>query len=244
LKIAVFSDAHSNIHALEAVLADIRRQKPDAMVCLGDTVGYASQPAACVARVRELGCPVVLGNHDEAVFSEADPAESMNHTAVAGIRHSRHQLTEDDLDWLRALPMDVKTSEAAFTHASLCDDYPWLYVLDHDDAERHFLAQRKRICFCGHTHRPGVWIKEPGEWIAFKRGEGTVALPKTGKVLINAGSVGQPRDGDPRACYAMFHVEEKKVEFRRVEYNVEAAVLGILRAKLPRFTAERLVGAV
>lgn len=244
MKIAIFSDIHSNLQAFEAVMGDMEKVKPDAMHCLGDIVGYAADPAACLARIRALGCPCILGNHDEAVVSRADPSETMNETAVAGIRLSRKQLAPDDVAWLEGLPFSQKSKQAVFTHASLSEEEPWLYVIDQYDAEIHFGAQRSRVCFCGHTHRPGIWAEHSDGWIAFRKGEGEIQLPRDGKVLVNAGSVGQPRDGDRRACYAVFDAERKTVEFRRVEYDIPAAAAAILHARLPRFTAQRLVAGI
>ncbi len=239
--LAVISDIHSNFEALTAVLEDVRSQGVENIVCLGDTVGYASGVRSCVRTVRALGCPVLLGNHDEAAC-QSRPPEDFNDTAAAGIIFAAARLTEANRSWLSSLPKTLEISGLTFTHASLEKDYEWAYILGADDARMHFEEQRTPIAFCGHTHYPMVWIEEsPMGRIRQRLGEGIVSLPPSGKVLVNVGAVGQPRDGDPRSCYVIYRPETNTVEFRRVSYDLQQTRKKILRAKLPRFTANRLL---
>ena len=238
--IAVISDVHSNFEALAAVLEDLKDLGETRLVCLGDIVGYASGVRACLREVRALGCHVLKGNHDEAACLP-HPPDDFNATARAGIIFASARLTDDDRDWLAALPMRLYLDGHAFTHASLSGLFRWEYVSSTEDAMRHFANQTSRLAFCGHTHRPAVWWQEPrGKQISICSGEGVVPLPKGGKLLINAGSVGQPRDGDNRACYVIYRPDEDCVEFRRVAYDIARTRKKIIRAKLPRFTAQRL----
>ena len=240
MAIAVISDIHSNFEALTAVLDDLKEQGEVRIVCLGDLVGYASGVRACLRTVRDLGCLVIKGNHDEAACLPNPPTD-FNDTAYAGIVFSSARLTEPDREWLDSLPLHLEIDGVAFTHASLSTAYRWEYVLSPDDARRHFAEQKSRLAFCGHTHRPGIWWLEPrGKHISICGGEGLVSLPKGGKLLVNVGSVGQPRDGDNRACYVVFRPDDDSVEFRRVAYDVARTKKKIIRAKLPRFTAHRL----
>ena len=237
---AVISDIHSNFEALTAVLADIKSQEISQIVCLGDIVGYASGVRACLRAIQELGCPVVQGNHDEAACLPEPPMD-FNDTARAGVAFAAERLTESDCAWLSSLPLRLDLEGVSFTHASLAVPFWWEYVLSVDGAARHFAGQPARLAFCGHTHKPMVWLQEvPRARISLSKGEGTIALPKTGKILVNVGSVGQPRDGDNRACYAIYRPDADTIEFRRVPYDIKRTKKRILRAGLPRFTALRL----
>ena len=238
--IAVISDIHSNFEALAAVLDDVRSLEVSQVVCLGDIVGYASSVQACMRAVRELGCPVLLGNHDEAACLPAPPPD-FNDTATAGIVFAAARLNELDRAWIAALPRTLAIEGVVFTHASLASSFGWPYIISPEDARRHFSAQSSHIAFCGHTHKPMVWWQEsPAGQVTQRTGKETMPLPPGGKVLVNVGAVGQPRDGDPRACYVIYRPEQATVEFRRIEYDIKRAKRKIIRAGLPRFTAQRL----
>jgi diadenosine tetraphosphatase ApaH/serine/threonine PP2A family protein phosphatase len=237
---AVISDIHSNLEALEAVLADMQAQGISEIVCLGDIVGYASGVRACLRRIRELGCPVVMGNHDEAAYL-GDPPLDFNETARAGAIFSAQCLKEEDLSWLRSLPLRLKIDGVEYFHASLETLVKWNYIISSSEARRHFSNQSSSLAFCGHTHQPVMWFQPTDEGhVSMNHGEGTKILPLNGKVLINVGAVGQPRDGDNRACYVIHRPGEKSVEFRRIPYDIARTKKKILRARLPRFSAQRL----
>ncbi len=238
--LAVISDIHSNHEALMSVLDDLKKQEVPKIVCLGDTVGYASGVRSCLRTVRGLGCPVLKGNHDEAACLP-EPPEDLNETATAGIRFSSVRLSQTDRSWLQALPRTIVVEGVTCTHASLEDESDWPYILFTEDAHYHFVNQSTHLAFCGHTHEPMVWWQESPKHPCLQQpGVDVVSLPVKGKVLVNVGSVGQPRDGDPRACYVIYRPDQNTVEFRRVEYDIKRAQSKILRAKLPGFTAERL----
>ena len=238
--IAVISDIHSNLEALEAVLEDIKAQGITEIICLGDIVGYASEVSACLLRIRELGCPVVMGNHDEAACL-AYPPNDFNEMAQAGAVFSAHCLTETERLWLTSLPRNIEMKGASFTHASLEGPLEWHYVLSREDARRHFAHQSTHLAFCGHTHAPMHWFQaSPSGRVVEYAGKGEMRIPLNGKVLINVGSVGQPRDGDNRACYVIYRPSHGSVEFRRIAYDIARTKKKILRAGLPRFTAQRL----
>jgi len=238
--IAVISDIHSNFEALTAVLDDVRAQEVQQIVCLGDIVGYASSVQSCRRAVRDLGCPVLLGNHDEAACLPSPP-EDFNDTATAGIVFAAARLSESDRAWITSLPRNLEIEGVVFTHASLATSFGWPYIISPEDARRHFSAQSSHLAFSGHTHKPMVWWQEsPGGQITQRTGKEIMPLPPGGKVLVNVGAVGQPRDGDTRACYVIYRPEQNTVEFRRVEYDIKRTKRKIIRARLPRFTAQRL----
>lgn len=237
MKYAIFSDIHSNAEAAEAVLADIKRQHVDAMVCLGDTVGYGPNPLECLAMVRALRCPVLRGNHDHHTAQKKLP-DWFSPVAHAGLLYSRFLLNEGHKTYLARLPLRYKNKDFEAVHASLHRPSEWHYVLDGMDAELHFQSQKKRIGFCGHTHQPCLWHYERK---FYYRGVGTLELNETDKYLINVGSVGLPRDDIYHACYVVYDAKSRQVEFRRVDYNVAKTRAKILLAGLPAELAARLV---
>ena len=240
LSFAVISDIHSNFEAQSAVLDDIRAQEVQRIVCLGDIVGYASSVRSCLRTIRELGCTVLLGNHDEASCLPAPP-EDFYDTATAGVAYAAARLSESDRAWITALPRKLDIEGAIFTHASLTNSTGWPYIVSAEDARRHFIEQSSPVGFCGHTHKPMIWWQEsPDGHVVQKKGHSLMSLPQTGKTLVNVGSVGQPRVGESRACYVIYRPDQKTVEFRRVDYDIKRTKRKIIRAGLPRFTAQRL----
>ncbi len=237
--IAVFSDSHSNLEALEAVLADMQALKAERLVCLGDVVGYAANPVQCLEAVRELKCLVIKGNHDEAVAGDF-ALTGITGEARVGMEFSRRKLSSEQRDYLDGLPLSAEENGCQFVHASLDNPEAWHYVLREGDARSHFEAQTHPVCFCGHTHVPQLWnVSKSG---AFQRwlGKGRMKLPASGKSLINVGSVGQSRDQCVDACYVLYDTKTGWLEFRRVPYDIAKTQGEIRRARLPSLTADRL----
>lgn len=238
--IAVISDIHSNFEALTAVLDDIQLQGVSQIVCLGDIVGYASSVKSCVRVIRALDCRVLLGNHDEAACL-LSPPDDFNDSAAAGIVFASSRLSVSDRAWIASLPRNLAIDGVIFTHASLASSDGWPYIISPEDALRHFSVQSTHLSFCGHTHKPMLsWQDTPGGQVTQRTGMEIMPLPPGGKVLVNVGAVGQPRDGDTRACYVIHRPEQNTVEFRRVEYDIKRTKRKIIRAGLPHFTAQRL----
>ncbi|HEY5704565.1 MAG TPA: metallophosphoesterase family protein [Terrimicrobiaceae bacterium] len=238
MKFAIFSDVHGNLEALEAVLADITAERVQEMICLGDIVGYGPNPAECLETIRCLSCSVVMGNHDEACI-EPGMERALNEYARAGIVFARNQLNNAQKGWLRNRPLRLDFDDFTAVHASLSEDEPWEYVLSPADALRHFMFQQKPLCFCGHSHRPGVWTLE-GRRVHSLAPASNVTLRCGARTLVNVGSVGQPRNQRPEACYVIYNRAALSIGFRFVPYNVAATQEKILAAGLPRFLAQRL----
>ncbi|MBE2205853.1 MAG: metallophosphoesterase family protein [Chthoniobacterales bacterium] len=238
--LAVLSDIHSNLHALDAVIAELDAADIDNVVCLGDVVGYAAFPDECIHRIRERGWPTLLGNHDIALDNPSAKAQ-MNDVANAGIRFAEKNVSAENRQWLEGLPMKYHRTHTIFTHASLDASEDWPYLIDVESALLHFLAQKIPLCFVGHTHRPMIihW-QRAAKLDVLVPNEDPQNLVKTGKTTINVGSVGQPRDGDSRASYVLYFPATHHVEFRRVDYDVKAAQSAIRKAGLPAFSAKRL----
>ncbi|MDX2226863.1 MAG: metallophosphoesterase family protein [Verrucomicrobiae bacterium] len=246
--IAIFSDVHSNLHALTAVLADMHQEGIKNKVCLGDVVGYGANPKECLEIVRKFNCPILLGNHDEAVSVEGKMDRFRDH-AKEGAVHSRRELTENQLDFLRTLPLTDTDRDMSFVHASLHEPSQWHYVINSQSAEDHFHRQPTPYAFCGHSHIPAIFEQCDLDTVQYYPGTDLYEVsdrifsemnPLGYKYLVNVGSVGQPRDHDPRACYVLFNTREKTIEFRRVEYDIAGAAQAIRKAGLPEFLARRL----
>lgn len=236
MRIAIFSDPHANLEALEAVLEDARQQKCAHFVCLGDVVGYNASPSECIARVREMDCPVVKGNHDEQASISAS-SRDFNELAEHAIQWTRDNLTEEEKEWLRNLPLQQQVRDFTIVHATLDRPGQWGYVFNNLDAAASFAYQQTSVCFFGHTHVPMAFIRNEN----IKRVRIEQLRIETGKkYFINVGSVGQPRDSDWRAAYCIYDVENNIVEQRRIDYDLTAAQRKIIEAGLPRLLAERL----
>lgn len=220
-RLAVISDVHSNLHALQAVLDAITADDVDEIVCLGDTVGYAAHPAECLDLVREEASLVLLGNHDHAVA--ADEPYAFNPHARAGVEHSRKVLDDDAITYLEKLEPLVRRDDVCYVHGSPRQPIREYVFPDTPSPDLEEIAEEARSAFLllGHTHVP-------------------MQLEVDGVRILNPGSVGQPRDGDVRASYALFDPDAGTWEPRRVDYDVEAAVDAIREAGLPAFNGERL----
>jgi diadenosine tetraphosphatase ApaH/serine/threonine PP2A family protein phosphatase len=236
MRFAILSDVHANLEALEAVLADARTRKCTRFVCLGDVVGYNANPGECVRLIRELNCPVVKGNHDEAASRHVPPGD-FNEIAERAIQWTRDHLTEEDKEWLRGLPLQTRVHDFTIVHATLDTPGQWGYVFNNLDAAASFTYQRTAVCFFGHTHVPMVFIRD--ENVRRERVE-HVRIEGGKKYFINMGSVGQPRDGNWRAAYCIYDTENNLVQQFRVKYDLAAVQKKIAEAGLPRLLAERL----
>jgi predicted phosphodiesterase len=236
MRFAILSDIHSNLEAFEAVLADARARECTQFVCLGDVVGYNANPHECVERVREMDCPIVKGNHDEQA-SLIESSRDFNELAEHAIEWTRDNLTEEDKEWLRGMRFQRQVRDFTIVHATLDTPAQWGYVFNNLDAAASFTYQHTAVCFFGHTHVPMAFIRDEG--IKRVRIE-QLRIDMTKKYFINTGSVGQPRDGDWRAAYCIYHVDKNVVEQRRVKYDLATAQKKIIKAGLPRLLAERL----
>ena len=236
MKIALFGDIHANWEALETVLADADEQGCNSYVCLGDVVGYNADPVRCLEKIREMGCPVVKGNHDEDAGGEHS-LEMMNPTAAEALQWTRDQLTAEQREWLARMRMVRQVEDFTIVHSTLDQPNVWNYVTNKFDAMSNFSYQFTQVCFHGHTHVPRVFVR--GTRVQEVTPD-SVAIEPGMKYFINAGSVGQPRDGEWKASYCIYDTENKIVTFRRLEYDIETTQKKILAAGLPKVLADRL----
>ena len=252
MKRAIISDVHGNLEALRAVLEDIDRERVDAILCLGDVVGYGPNPCECVKLVRERCGLVLLGNHDQGALFDPDGFNSGAERAIRWTRaqlelhdrlprNSKHMLT----DFLGELPRTHAEGDLLFVHGSArrpLDEYVFPEDIYDPLKISHIFELVGRYCFQGHTHIPGVFTTGP-EFLSpsVPRGEAeaSIDLPQA-KAMVNVGSVGQPRDGDNRACYAILE-DDRRVRFRRIEYPFAVTAKKIHEiADLDNFLGDRL----
>jgi len=236
MRFAIFGDIHANLHALQTVLADAKAANCTHYVCMGDIVGYNAFPRECLDIVRALECPVVKGNHDEQASMLGDQ-EGFNPLAEEAINWTRERLSADEKEWLRSLRMQRQVRDFTIVHATLDTPHKWGYVFNQLDAAASFSYQHTSLCFIGHTHTPKAYVRDgsvrtiPLDVLQVQHGK---------KYLINVGSVGQPRDGDPRSAYCIYDTVTNDVTLRRLEYDLAGAQQAIIAAGLPHKLAERL----
>ncbi len=246
MRLALIADVHANLPALEAVLEALSGLRFDRLLCLGDLVGYNAQPSECVARVRAAAHDTVAGNHDVDV-TLARPAAGTNAAARVAQEWTRARLAPDDLAWLAALPRIVTLpGRAVAVHGCYLNDTHVSGYVTGTMLEANLLAVESkpawpRVAFCGHTHVPMCGWLEAGGAVEARLDGQTVRWPENARaVLVNPGAVGQPRDGDPRAAFALIDLEARALELRRAAYDVERAARAVVDAGLPVELAERL----
>jgi len=238
---ALISDIHSNIDALDAVLADIAQQPCRGILCLGDIVGYGPEPSRCVQRVMESCVVSVLGNHEAMLFlMDRFSVGEFGETVGEPLALAAKQLTNAQQQWLRALPITADLDPLTLAHASLHEPSAFHYIDSNKEAASHFAVQTTSVSFHGHTHVPAIWEKGNKQITCFAPMEQPVQLDESARYAINVGSVGQPRDTDPRASYALYDFENRVLLHRRVEYDIARAQARFKKAGLPAQNALRL----
>jgi diadenosine tetraphosphatase ApaH/serine/threonine PP2A family protein phosphatase len=236
---AIVSDIHSNLEALDAVLADLDRLRPGALVCLGDFVGYGASPNECVERLRGHLAAAVAGNHDWAACGRMRLG-SFSGDAAQAARWTNTQLSPENREYLLGLPLTARWEGTLLVHASPANPESWAYVLSPADAEEEMGAYDGRLAFIGHSHYPGAFERDARGAMRYSR-EAEIRLVPGHRYLVNVPSVGQPRDGDPRAGYLVVDEDAGTLRHVRVAYDVGRAMGRIREAGLPRFLSERLL---
>ncbi|HCE46394.1 MAG TPA: metallophosphoesterase [Lentisphaeria bacterium] len=263
MKYAIISDIHGNLEALSVVLEKCKAEGVEKYICLGDIVGYNANPRECLQMIRSLdliGC--VKGNHDEYVSNNDEEMLGFNQHAKQAVLWTKAQLNDEERDWLSKLPMKqtVRGTNITIVHATLDSPASWGYIFDVHHAMDNFSYQFTPLCFCGHSHVPiafckksftgsnSLLVEEIQEWKA-EVAEGVPAkndndplinIQKGWKYLINIGSVGQPRNRDPRASFAIYDAETNTITRLRLAYDIPSAQKKIKEAGLPERLALRL----
>ena len=240
MRILIISDIHANLVALETVLKDAGTF--DRVWCLGDVVGYGPEPNACIEKLRSFDLVCIAGNHDWVVLDKLD-LEEFNPDARRAAIWTRNQLTPTNRDWLHALPERIPTQADQFTLVHGSPRYPiWEYVLTPAVARINFDYFDTTTCLTGHTHVPVIYCYLSNEHIATAEPlpEGVPVTLGSERMMINPGSVGQPRDGDPRTAYAILDTDMLTLTHHRVEYDIDATQAKMEQAKLPARLIARL----
>jgi diadenosine tetraphosphatase ApaH/serine/threonine PP2A family protein phosphatase len=239
MKVAVISDIHANRHAFEATLDAVAASDAAELWCLGDLVGYGAEPDACVALAREHAAVCLAGNHDLAVTGEISLDEFSRGASLAA-QWTREVIAAENLEFLQSLSVKGEENVVGLYHASPRDPV-WEYVLSALLAELCLDAQPHRICLIGHSHVALSFVRREGSLTTGEpRRDGDELDISDGEWLLNPGSVGQPRDGDPRASWMLLDLDGLQASFHRTDYDVAGAAAAIRAARLPDSLAERL----
>jgi diadenosine tetraphosphatase ApaH/serine/threonine PP2A family protein phosphatase len=240
MRIAILADIHSNLTALEAVMLDIDKKGGVHEVwCLGDIVGYGPDPHECIELVKKQCSLWVAGNHDLAAIGKTS-VEYFNPEAAKAVRWTGLHITEEDIHFLSNLPLTVEKDDFTLVHGSPRDPV-WEYIFSTSEAEENLAYFKTRYCLIGHTHIPLIF-----EWTdsstcsAVQPSDDTSFILDKKRLILNPGGVGQPRDGDPRASYAIYNDETNTVAFNRVEYDIQSTQNRMKEVRLPARLGSRL----
>jgi len=238
MKVALISDVHGNLEALEAVLRDIEKQGAEKIHFLGDAVGYGCNPNECVKLIDKHCNIKLLGNHDYAVMG-LETTDNFNQVAQISMDWTQNKIKSKAVTALADFEMSAVFLDYFLVHASPDEPEAWNYILNTDAAREQFEAFASNICFVGHTHLPTCFILDKDDTVTQKT-QSEIIFDEDCKYIINIGSVGQPRDNDPRACYMIIDTEANKTSYRRVDYNIKKTQEKMKKAKLPDFLIERI----
>jgi predicted phosphodiesterase len=237
MRYGIFSDIHSNLEALEAVLEAFAEEGVEQYVSVGDIVGYGADPSQCIAIVEGLPCLVVAGNHDWAVSDLHDP-RNFNEAAREAVLWTEAVLTWEEIGYLKSLGLIVEQDALTLVHGSLDHPDDFNYILTARDSQPTFELMKTPLCLIGHSHIPAIFRLTEKGIKSLK--EHRIKIGPADKYIVNVGSVGQPRDGDPRAAYAIYDDAKRTLEIKRVKYDIKKAQEKILNAGLPSVLAYRL----
>jgi len=245
MRIAVLSDIHANQIALEAVMAEVDALSPDAVWCLGDTVGYGPEPQACAELIGARAAHCLAGNHDLAVVEKL-PLEAFNGVAAQAAIWQREHIRSEIVEWLSSLQGREEAEEITLAHGSPRDPV-WEYITDEHVAGANIDHFQTQLCLVGHSHQAVGWRLRESGWWGWGRVQRTqtpagepLSLGQEDRWILNPGSVGQPRDGDPRASFALLDLRAWTWTWHRIEYDIDAVAAAIEDAGLPEFLGRRL----
>lgn len=238
MRLAIISDIHGNLAALEAVIEEIEKQKVDKIICLGDVVGYGPEPVECLQVVREKASVVLMGNHDYACIYRPEMF-FFNHFARHAIEWTLKILDEKSLEFINQFPFRHSEADLLFVHANPYRPEGWDYVLSIDDAIYYLSKFEEKICFIGHSHLPQIYVADDNSKFSLLE-QRELIFDKNSRYIINVGSVGQPRDGNPAASFGIVDLEKGIYENVRVAYDIEKEIKQFEKAGLPAFLAQRL----
>jgi predicted phosphodiesterase len=238
MKFIILSDIHSNWEAITEFSKIIKEINVDEILCGGDIVGYGADPSLSIDYVQREKYQVVLGNHDAAVIDMVD-TKYFNEYAKLAIEWTKKNINESQMNFLKNLPISIEKENFILFHSSPYRPAEWNYIITYGDAKRAMDSFNKQICFVGHSHQPIIIVSDEKNNIrAYFESE--VIIERNKKYIINVGSIGQPRDGNPKGCFVIYDEEKKLIKFCRFSYNIFLAQEKIIKAGLPHFLGTRL----
>jgi predicted phosphodiesterase len=235
MRIAIVSDIHGNLEALQVVLQYVRDNGIDEIYCLGDIVGYGANPNECVEAIGNSATKVVIGNHDHAAIGLTS-VYYFNDYAKVSTYWTYSVLSADSRNFLSSLDFTWHSERLLLVHATPSEPQMWRYVLTEQDAGNEFQAFKQSLCCIGHSHLPVIFSEKAGYSKAPK-----YILEAGDRYIVNVGSIGQPRDGNPMTCFCVYNTDAEQIEYVRLNYNVAQAREKIVKAGLPAFLADRLL---
>lgn len=239
MRYGIFSDVHANLEALDAVLDAYKKESIDTYLCVGDVIGYAANPKECIEKVKKTVSITIAGNHDWAAV-DLFPLDYFNPYAKEAIIWTSHILDETDKYFLESLKLVYKNKDLILVHGTLDKPADFNYMTDGYIAFQTFKMLDINICFIGHSHIAGVFIKDKDNNIYYYQNN-ILEVKKENKYIVNVGSVGQPRDGNPKASYCIYDTTRREIQIKRISYDIEVARKKIISAGLPKFLGDRLL---
>lgn len=239
MRYGIFSDIHSNLEAFEAVIKAYKKEAIDKYLCIGDVVGYATNPKECIEQTKSLAAVTIAGNHDWAsvkLFS----VDYFNPRAKEAIFWTMRNLEARESEFLESLKLVYRNEDLILVHGTLNNPGDFDYMSNGYIAEETFRLMETNICFVGHTHIAATYIKDNSERIQYQE-NGIIDIKPQDKYIVNVGSVGQPRDGNRKATYCIYDTDKKRVQIKRVDYDVSAVRKKIIDCGLPQFLGDRLL---
>lgn len=238
MKYAFFSDVHANLEALKAVILDFRSENIDRIFFLGDVVGYGPNPNECVELIEQVSEIKLMGNHDYAALGLME-TDYFNQYAAESMSWTKSSLSKKTIEIMSDFELTAELDDLIIVHSSPKEPELWHYILDMEDVEENFKFFEQRICLVGHTHRPFIVSRndEGSCTISHKQEE---KIAENRRYLINIGSVGQPRDGDPRSCYLIYDSADKIIRFKRVAYDFNATQKLMASLGMSEYLIDRL----
>ena len=237
MRYAIFSDIHSNLEAFESILAAYEKERIDRYLCVGDIVGYGANPRECIKIIQDKKIPTVAGNHDWASTGKFS-IDYFNPYAKEAVLWTKKKIEAQDISFLNNLDLVYKEDNFCLVHGALLNPECFDYIFELEDTLDSFKSMDTSVCFIGHTHIPGAFIKQ-GERVYCVENN-LIDIEPQKQYIINVGSVGQPRDNDSRACFCIYDSKENTIETRRKEYDIQTAQTKMVNAGLPLFLARRL----
>lgn len=239
MRYGIFSDIHSNLEAFDEVIKAYKKESIDTYLCVGDAVGYGADPQDCIEKTKALVSITVAGNHDWAAV-DLFSTEYFNPLAAEAILWTKKKLSNSGSSFLGSLKLVYENQDLTLVHGTLDNPHDFNYLEDDYAAGQSFECLKTNICFVGHSHVAGAFVLDKNGEISYSR-SGSIRIVPDKKYIVNVGSIGQPRDGNPKAAYCIYDTARAEVTIKRIDYDIDTARNKIIKAGLPKFLGDRLL---